>query len=59
MTESQIELLRHLSTKKGVIPIQPERSDDLTELHKLGLVATNGLFAQITDEGQEKIRGLG
>ena len=51
MTNSQRELLAYLSTRKGVVPVQPDKRPDLHALHDLGFVATCGDFACVTDEG--------
>lgn len=56
LTKSQTELLDYLSTRKGVVPVRPERRDDLLALHRFGLVATHGDFACITDEGHAALR---
>lgn len=56
MTDSQLELLAYFLTRAGVVPVQPERRNDLVELHKLGFVATHGDFACITDEGRVALR---
>lgn len=55
MTQSQLELLEYLSTRSGVVPVQPEKRADLVALHTIGLVATHGDFACITDEGRTAI----
>lgn len=55
VTDSQRELLRYLSMRTGVVPVQKERLDDLKTLHEGGLVATHGVFACITDEGERAL----
>lgn len=55
MTNRQMNLLRWLSGKSGVVPLPDHQLDDQRALHDRGYVAINGAFTQITDVGREAL----
>lgn len=52
MTNKQLNLLKWLSCRNGVVPLRDDQIDDQAALHDLGYVAINGRFTQITIEGR-------
>jgi hypothetical protein len=59
LTDFEVELLKYLSTRSGVVPIHKKHTTVLNDLHALGFVATHGLYAQITDEGRAALQEAG
>ena len=59
LTSFELELLEYLSTRAGVVPIHKKHTTTLNGLHDLGLVATHGLHAQITDAGRAALQEAG